>query len=420
MPLTPGDAVADALARLVPDAPARLGVAVSGGSDSLALMHLLHDWARARDVVLCAATVDHGLRAEAAAEAAWTARHCAGLGVAHDTLTAPPIPADGNLQANARRVRYRLLRDWAGARRLGIVCLGHTQDDQAETVLLRLARGSGVDGLAGMAPVRTDDDGPIWVRPCLDVRRAALRDHLTARGVTWCEDPGNADTRFDRIKARRLLSGAGLPGMDVPTLAATAVRMAAARQVLASEAAARAREICTVAEAEIAFDHVRLADLADDTRWRLLAAALCRVSGRAYRPRLASLKATEAALAAAPRATLHGCLLRRRAGRIWIGREPAAAGARGRVPGDWDARWRIAGPADPDLHVAALGEDGLAQRPGWRAQGVARATLLASPGVWRGPLLVAAPRLDADCPWRAEPLFDTARFIAWIGARRDV
>ena len=130
--------------------PGPVAVAVSGGGDSVALLLLLQETG-ARP--LAAVTVDHGLRPESAAEAAAVAALCSARGIAHTLLRWEEPAGAGNLQARAREARRRLIGDWARGRGIGAVALGHTLDDQAETFLLRLARGSGVDGLSGMAPV---------------------------------------------------------------------------------------------------------------------------------------------------------------------------------------------------------------------------------------------------------------------------
>jgi tRNA(Ile)-lysidine synthase len=195
---------------------ARAGIAVSGGADSVALAHLL---ARARpDVGWVVVHVRHGLRDDAddARAAAASAR---AIGAAYDerTVTVRPAPRTG-LQAAARSARYAALCAAAGVHGLPVVCLGHTADDRAETVLLNLARGSGLTGLAGMRPVRAEA-GMRFVRPLLRVRRADLRACAVVAGLRWVEDPSNRDERFRRTRARaevlpalaRLSGGPGDP-----------------------------------------------------------------------------------------------------------------------------------------------------------------------------------------------------------------
>ena len=181
---------------------ARIGVAVSGGPDSLALLALA---VGARPGLIEAATVDHGLRPEAAAEAALVACQCKELGVPHATLTLDwGEPCASNLQARAREARYAALGEWAIGRGLAAVATAHHLDDQAETLLMRLARGSGVGGLAGVQPKRPLAGEVMLVRPLLGWRRSELGGIVA--GHKAVDDPSNRDERFDRTRARGLLA----------------------------------------------------------------------------------------------------------------------------------------------------------------------------------------------------------------------
>ncbi len=378
-----------------------LGVAVSGGGDSVALLLLARAWAAEAGREIAAVTVDHGLRPEAAAEAADVARLCAGRGVPHATLAWRGWDGEGNLQDAARTARRRLIANWARGRGVGAVALGHTLDDQAETFLLRLARGSGVDGLAAMAPV-SRAEGVVWLRPMLELRRADLRRWLAERGVGWAEDPGNADAAFARVRARAALEPLEGLGLGAARLAATAGRMGRAR--LALEAATRDLARTALAEGpagDVSLDPGRLAAAPEEIRLRLLAGALCWVAGARFRPRLATLEAAAAAVASGrvgPGLTLHGCVLRPHRGRIAIRREPACVAPPAPVEhGIWDSRWAVTvAGADAGLMIGALGASGLALRPNWRAAGQAREALLSTPALWRDGRLAAALALDAS------------------------
>lgn len=396
---TPEAAFAEAFARLAGDPPpAAIGVAVSGGGDSMALLHLAAAHARAAGIGVEAVTVDHGLRPEAASEAQDVAAACAALGLRHEVLRWTGWSGGGNLQDAARAARRALIADWAARRGLGAVLLGHTADDQAETVLMRLARGSGVDGLAGMpeaVPGR-----PPFLRPLLGLRRAVLRDWLRARGIGWAEDPGNADLRFDRIKARQMLDALGGLGLTPERLLQTADHMRAAQASLQAAAAAFAARHVTQDRGDLLLDRAALRIEAGDEPRRVLAAALAWVGGAAYRPRYAALAAAADAVREGRRATLGGCLLMPQDGGARITRELAAvAGLRARAEAAateiaWDRRWRIARgglPVPQGGEVAALGPEGLPCCPQWRASLLPRATLLASPAVWLGGRLLAAP-----------------------------
>nr|WP_256368219.1 tRNA lysidine(34) synthetase TilS [Mangrovicoccus sp. HB161399] len=381
-------------------------MAVSGGSDSTALMHLAARIDPARDWRVV--TVDHGLRAASADEARAVGRAAAALGLRHDILEWRGWDGSGNLQDAARRARQQLIRGWAAAAGIATVCLGHTRDDQAETVLMRLARGSGVDGLSGMAESRRDQ-GLAWLRPLLGESRETLRDWLRGQGIGWTDDPSNEDPRFDRVRARQLLAACGGLGITAGGLAETAERMAAARAVLEQAAAALAAEIADAAAGAVTLGS-GLWQAPDETRWRLLAGAACFVSGNPYRPRLAALKAAEAAARAGRRHTLHGCLLVPVRTGLCIQPEPEALrSAVSGAPGSW-AGWRIDGPEQPGLSVAVLGEAGLAQCPDWRGSGLPWLLAQVTPGIWRNGKLVAAPALERT-EWQAVPCRDRDAFI---------
>lgn len=200
------------------DPGTRVGVAVSGGPDSLALLLLA---AVARPGQVEAATVDHRLRPESAAEAAMVAGLCARLDVPHRTLIADWIePPTTNVQAEARAMRYRLLNKWAIERGLGAVASAHHADDQAETLLMRLLRGAGVSGLGGSRARRSLSEQVLLVRPLLGWRKSDLAALVTQAGIEPVDDPSNRDPRHDRSRIRHWLAEAGWA--DPARLAASA------------------------------------------------------------------------------------------------------------------------------------------------------------------------------------------------------
>ena len=190
------------------DAQAPIGIAVSGGPDSLALLALA---AAARPGLIEAATVDHALRAESSAEAEMVARAAKTLGVPHRVLTVEWAKRpESAIQERARVERYRLLAGWVREQGLHALVTAHHLDDQAETFMMRLARGAGVRGLAGMrrlAPVPGSDLA--LLRPLLGWRRMELEEICNEFGLTPIDDPSNADDQFERVRVRRGLAGAG-------------------------------------------------------------------------------------------------------------------------------------------------------------------------------------------------------------------
>ncbi len=216
---------AEDLRALWPD-QGKLGLAVSGGPDSLGLLLLA---ATVLPGAVEAATVDHGLRAESAAEAQAVARICAERGIPHQTLTVEVAP--GNIQAEARHARYAALAEWIPARDLAALATAHHADDQAETLLLRLNRASGAAGLAGTRARGTVPGGTIpLLRPLLTWRKAELVALVAAAGIDAAQDPSNADDRFDRARLRKAL--AETDWLDVPAIAASAGHLADADAAL--------------------------------------------------------------------------------------------------------------------------------------------------------------------------------------------
>ena len=277
----------------------RVAVAVSGGADSLALLLLAHAAIGERLIVL---TVDHGLREGSAAEAAMVACVSAGLGVAHSTLSWAGDKPAANLQAAARTARYALMDAWCVDADVPWLLTAHHADDQAETLLMRLARGSGLGGLAGIRARRTLAGGTVLLRPLLGVRRAALRAVVDAAGLTPVDDPANRDPRHDRTRVRQLL--AGVPDLDALRFAASAAHLAAAAAALDW---AEALAWDSRAEAGPAGLVVDAAGLPAELRHRLAARALMELGVAADGPAVARMVAR---LEAGAAATLGGVQVR--------------------------------------------------------------------------------------------------------------
>jgi tRNA(Ile)-lysidine synthase len=219
----------ESLARLWPDR-GRLGLAVSGGSDSLALLLLAEAAIPGQFDV---ATVDHGLRPESANECTMVADLCAARGV--DCAILRVTVGSGNLQSEARRVRYAALLDWAEHRDLSAIATAHHADDQAETLLMRLNRGSGLAGLVGVREARFMPGSAVsLVRPLLGFRRAELADLVGAAGLDPVQDPSNADERFDRVRIRSALAAADW--LDPLALSRSACLLGEAQQAISATA----------------------------------------------------------------------------------------------------------------------------------------------------------------------------------------
>jgi tRNA(Ile)-lysidine synthase len=270
-------------------APA-LVLAVSGGPDSIALMWLLARWRRAlsRGPRLLAVTVDHGLRTESAREARDVKRLAEGLGVTHRTVRWSGIKPKSGVPAAARAARYRLLADIARQSGASHVVTAHTRDDQAETLLMRLVRGSGIAGLAAMAR-ESEREGVLIARPFLDISKSQLIATLENAKIGFADDPTNRDIRFTRPRIRAVIQGLAAEGGDARNLARLASRLAranAAIEILADGAARylalRDRERVPplpsgAGRQNVTFDATAFAALPEEIRLRLLLRAIDRL-----------------------------------------------------------------------------------------------------------------------------------------------
>jgi tRNA(Ile)-lysidine synthase len=396
------------LAALGAPLPRRLGVAVSGGGDSMALLHILAGIYQQTGGILEAVTVDHGLRDGSDREAAAVSVICAGFGVPHLTLRWQDWDGHGNLQDAARRARYGLMATWARAQALDAVALGHTADDQAETVLMRLARRSGVDGLAAMS-ARRSHAGTLWLRPMLGISRAALRSYLSDRGTVWIEDPGNSDIRYDRIKARRALDTLADLGIDPAGLGIVARNMAEARDALDTATVCAARECGRAVHGAVVFQRGPLLSLPVEIQRRLWCRALDWIAPAPYPPRRAGLAQLMAAVDAGRGTTLGGTAILCRDAEIWMFREYDRVAVQTVSPqAVWDGRWRLrsaqaqAAPAGSTL--GALGANGLKKCGNWRDLGLPRGVLLGHPALWHGDTLLGSPVAKPHADWVFELL----------------
>ncbi len=379
-----GDLFAD-----LPDGP--LIVAVSGGSDSMALLHLLAEHGRKALIV---ASVDHRLRRGSAGDVEFVAKAAADLSLPFHRLEWETHPTQGNLQANARAARLDLLAGLARSKRAVGVALGHTLDDQAETFLMRLARGSGVDGLSAMSAIQ-NHHGITFYRPLLGARREDLRAYLRKDGHGWREDPSNDDDRFDRVRMRKAFPELEAIGLTAERLAGTAIRMADARSALDTLALSFVdAAVETTPVGDISLDLCSFQALASETRHRVIAAGIRWITGTPYRPRADSLDRVLESFAQADTAmrTLAGCIFWTEADRLIVAREPGAVVNTLGAGRQWDGRWLI-GAMPQGCTLRALGQDGLLVVGNWRDSGWSRTRLLSLPSFWRDGALVAQPLL---------------------------
>lgn len=392
-----------------------IAVAFSGGPDSLALLILAARWAKRRKgITLHAFTVDHGLRKEAAAEARYAGSLAQVLGVPHRILRWKGEKPASGIQAAAREARYRLLLEACRKAGVGDLLVAHHLEDQAETFLLRLARGSGVDGLTAMKPVRLLSEGEPHVRllrPLLDLPRERLHATVARSGLVPVSDPSNENERFDRVKARKIAEHLAPLGLDAARLARMAGHMARAREALEGAVADLLAAHATLSP----YGHMEMdADAFTGARaeigLRALATAIRIAGGADYAPRLNALEAVHAALLAGELGggrTLAGVKIAAKGGRILFTREVAGARKAASLllaPGEegvWDGRFHIRllkAPKRARLEVRALGQEGLAflHARKVRLPAVPSAILQVLPGLWRDAECVVVPHFETD------------------------
>lgn len=412
----------------------RILLAVSGGADSMALMFLMSAWRDAieRDTPeLHIVTIDHALRPEAAEEAAWVAAQARTLGLPHRTMQWSGEKPSSGLQEAARTARYRLLAEAARDQRCDVVVLAHTREDQAETLLMRLARGSGVDGLAAMRPVSSTGDLEL-ARPLLDIPKDRLLATLREIGLSWREDPSNSNLRFERVRLREVLPILDRAGVTVAAMARSAHRLGRARDALEAWTSRCIRDIVDPHDGAGASMPVSaFGELPVEIRLRMLQRTVWAFGGDPHPPRLTQMEhALEDLDRGRPATTLGGCeilqtsddlVVIREAGRQGLPAMPMRAG----TPIVWDRRFELLLECSENgqgeaLEARPLGQAGLRAilaclgdtEAGERALGLQfalpagrsassplpRRAWLTLPSIWRAGLPVAVPHLRALLP----------------------
>lgn len=401
------------------DGPApKIAVAVSGGGDSLALTLLLNDWATARGGKILALTVDHGLRDGSGAEAQTLHAELQKRGIPHDILAWQGDKPATHIQERAREMRYKLLAQKCAEAGFDTLAVAHNAEDQMETFWMRLAHGSGLDGLAGMA-ASSQKGGLRIIRPLLHFSRAELRDVCKTYGAAWAEDPSNANEKFLRPRLRGFEDMLASEGLTPQRLALTLQKLESAREALAavtqkSLAAATHHDAgyVTIAPAALLAEH-------PDIQRRMLSRILQAVAPQDYRAGFDALEQLRADIA---RDSFNGCTVADcevfpSKSQLVFCRELAAAAAPAPLENGmvWDGRFRVSGgPFGESLAIGTLGEEGCAilrkqaaDRPELehRLAAYPAKLLRVFAGLWNSQNLVAVPHLSwfaPDCPAAAK------------------
>jgi tRNA(Ile)-lysidine synthase len=420
-------------------AASKIALAVSGGGDSLALLDCIDRWRRNRprppDIVVL--TVDHGLRESSADDAKAVVAVAKKRRIKAEILRWTGEKPKGDVEGAARAARYRLLVGRARSAGASHLLLAHHRDDQAETLLLRLARGSGLFGLAAMRKEIAAGDVTIF-RPFLDIARARLQETIAVARLVPAEDAMNTDPRFARARLRRIMPLLAADGIDAAGLAATARRLAQAAETI-DAVASRLIDMAveTDALATAAIDPALLLASPGEIRLRSLARILIAVGGDDYPPRFERLAALLRDMeghdgSSRFKRTLAGAVIEWREGRFVVYRECGRAGlpetpVNSGFAGIFDHRFlvEVGAGAPAGLKLAALGEAGrraIGLRPGPVPTGV----LAALPALWLRGTVQAVPTLDYSGkgkgrftagvrPILAERLREPPRFPDFLG-----
>lgn len=397
--------------------PNAVAVAVSGGSDSMALTLLLKGWCQLNDVKLIALTVDHALRVEAADEAKLVGRWLLDHEVEHHILTRKGAKPATGLQAFARDARYELMQ--AACQKFGIEFLfvGHQAEDQLETFVLRLSKGSSLAGLGSMSVI-SDRGGVKIVRPLLSSRRKELREYLISEKQNWIDDPSNESPQFTRTELGHVVTAISqLPGSSFEALSLSLDRLKNADAALEFYVEGAWQKNVTISPlGYLVLRRELLTELPPEIVLRVLSRAVSVVSGSMRYNRLSELERLIESFQQkkGPKFyTLSGCQFRLQELNILICREPGRKGlesvsfSNGELI--WDNRfrvrdlnWAVSDPhgSENPLVVRPLGNDG------WRAlkesdlrsddrklPAIVRKNI---PAVWKGDELLAAPLVLAE------------------------
>ena len=385
---------------LLPTPPPHIAVAVSGGADSMALCLLAHAWSKSQGIHLTALTVDHGLRNDSATEAAQVHSWLKAHNIAHEILHWNGDKPSANIQAAARNARYGLLEDWCTTHRVTHLLLGHHIDDQAETFLIRLGRGSGVDGLSAMQPVVHRGSLQL-LRPLLYTSKAQLITYMQENNHEWAEDTSNTDAKYTRSRIRKVIPQLDAAGISTATLADTAQRMQRARDYLHQQTQRAANDCIIVHPAGyLLLDYTLFYQLHDEIALRVLTHCLKLMNGEGYRPRFSELNALFSALDTIR--TLAGCKFEPAGDKLLILREvaavakphPASCGS-----WVWDHRFKIHISQQSAATIGAVGKDGYAHLRQETPENAALNTLpktaiLSLPAIWHLEKPIAVPHID--------------------------
>ncbi|MBL0941165.1 MAG: tRNA lysidine(34) synthetase TilS [Alphaproteobacteria bacterium] len=385
-----------------------VAVAVSGGIDSLCLTLLLQKWVQEQQGHLIALTVDHGLRPESSEEALQVAKWLSLHNIEHHILSWQGSKPKTRVQENARKARYKLLEDWCKKHNILHLCLGHQADDQVETFLFRLCRGSGIDGLAGMSAIVEKAEVRI-LRPLLKIKRERLQQTLLNLKQEWIEDPSNLDDHYTRTRLRYIQKTLEGEGLTLESLSKTIQKLSLSRAALEDQTTALlANSFQIFSSGYGILDLPQLLEAPDDIIMRVLSVSLTCLSGSTYPPRRIYLERLKNSIIPGIKVkgrTCWGCSIIPWRGKLLILRELSAISDQVLIDNSnnivkWDNRFRFVFKQNLSKTVILqkLGINGwvqiVGQQPNLQKKLIPARVRPTLPALWQGDKVVAVPHLE--------------------------
>lgn len=301
-----------------------MAVAVSGGGDSMALAILLAHWVKDKDIKLHALTVDHGLRPESVTEAKTVAKILKPFGITHKILKWEGVKPKTKIQEAARDARYELMSHYCLQKKIPYLCVAHHGQDQMETILFRMAKGTGLDGLVGMRSVNILDNGLTLLRPLLPVSHQDLLETLKSRKIDWIEDPSNINNRYARVRIRNTIDVLENEGLSPERISSLSRRINHSLHLIDYLVDKEYKSLILYKDTErIEMNYISFLDLPIEGKTRILKMVISEFqSHKKYAARLEDIERLSSKMTLNFKgATLGGCLFSKKKDRLHIARE---------------------------------------------------------------------------------------------------
>ncbi len=339
---------------LLPKSPSKIAVAVSGGADSLSLALLL----KYAGIKFVALIVDHGLRIESAKEASSVQKHLRRLKIESHILKWSDNKPKSNIHENARRARYKLLTNYCHENNIRYLLVAHTKNDQAETIMLRIFRGSGVDGISGIKK-KTTMNGITVIRPLLDIKRGDIELFLKSKKIKWIDDPSNYNTKFERVRVRQLLSSFHDKDLWLDRLSLLGENASRSSDYIKKRVRSVFKKLIEIDKfGFISVPHSKFLKLHEEIALKLLVKIITRFSDKEHQPRLASLEKCYEQIISKKDTVLGGIEIKHHKDKVLFIRELKKVDKEIKN-GIWDNRFFIT--PNNKFKIAPLGEDGWKQ-----------------------------------------------------------